>query len=131
MQNEKTKSSVKELIQSSKWILDLKDNWDNEGSEGYSVETWERAIELLWQISGLLEKDSLRDPIPMPKINPANKGSIDLCWDLDGCSVLINIPSSDKEFATYYGEHKEKGKIEGKFLSNYGVIVENISRWLY
>jgi hypothetical protein len=55
MQNEDTKSSIKELIQSSKWILDLKDDWDNEGSEGYSVETWERAIELLWRMSDLLE----------------------------------------------------------------------------
>jgi hypothetical protein len=130
MQNEKTKSSVKELSQSSKWILDLKDNWDNEGSEGYSVETWERAIELLWQISELLEKDSLRDPIPMPKINPANKGSIDLFWDLDDCSVLINIPSREEELATYYGENKKKETISGKFRTVYGVDVENISRWL-
>jgi hypothetical protein len=129
MQNEDTKSSIKELIQSSKWILDLKDDWDNEGSEGYSVETWERAIELLLRMSDLLEEESFRNPIPMPKINPANKGSIDLFWDLDDCSMLINIPSKEG-FATYYGEHKEKEIMSGKFEKNYDFIVENISRWL-
>jgi hypothetical protein len=130
MQNENTKSSVKELIQSSKWILDLKDDWDNEGSEGYSVETWERAIELLWRMSDLLEEESFRNPIPMPKINPANKGSIDLFWELNDCTLLINIPHKTEELATYYGEHKKKETISGKFATVYGVIVENISRWL-
>ena len=34
---------IADAVEKSRRILDLPDNWDDEGSPGYSRETWERA----------------------------------------------------------------------------------------
>jgi len=96
---------IEAFINSSKWILNLEDDWDDEGSQGYSIDTWERAISFLRKQVEVLKDDFCYHPTPLPQITPANKGSIDLSWELDDRQLLVNIPSDPSRLATYYGEN--------------------------
>jgi len=43
-------------------------------------------------------------PLPIPDINPADAGSIDLFWQLERHQLLINFPAGPSDPITYYGE---------------------------
>lgn len=101
-------------IKESKKLLDLKDNWDDQGSPGYSEETLQQAIRLIvnysrkiWVEEGIV--------IDAPKILPAQNGSIDLFWEKDEYTLLINVPRYPGYLAGFYGDFKNDEYIEGKF----------------
>ncbi len=59
---------------SKKGILGLQDNWDDEGAQGYSEETWLRTTEFLRLFLKQIWMRSIF--IPFPKILPAPDGRI-------------------------------------------------------
>lgn len=94
---------IQEAIELSKWILELEENWDEQGSSKYAKSTWERACHFLirqakfsLQISG--------KGLPSPKILPGPEASIDLHWKMERFELLINIPESLSKPATFYGD---------------------------
>ncbi|MCX6234784.1 MAG: hypothetical protein NT175_08680 [Bacteroidetes bacterium] len=106
-----------EKIQSSKFILELKDNWDDEDSKGYSEKTYVNAINFfkryaqwIWDERGVI--------IDTPNILPSNEGSIDLFWSKMEYDLLINIPAYPNNVARFYGDNKKDSKIEGEFPLN-------------
>lgn len=127
---ESTENAVKETIVLCQWITDLKSNWDDEGSEGYSLATFDKAVYTFWRITEILDEGSLRKPLPMPKIAPANKGSIDLSWDMNGCQLLVNVPSDNNGFATYYGSNDRGESISGKIAIAKGTGIQILGLWL-
>lgn len=76
-------------LEHSKYILDFRENWDDEGSKPYNPETLKAAIVFLcrYLISTLDRCGSLL----LPKIYHGPEGSIDLLWDSESFSLLINI----------------------------------------
>lgn len=103
---------LNDAIAESKWILDLKDNFDGEGSVGYSKETWEMAIKFLkntarwiWNKRGVV--------MEVPRISPGPSGSIDLHWKTATKELLVNIPSDRKEMASFYGDDYGKLHVKG------------------
>jgi hypothetical protein len=113
---EVTKSNkLEDLIRSSKWITQLEDDWDDEGGQGYSLDTWERATHFLRKQVEVLEDDFCCIPVPLPQIAPADKGSIDLHWSFDDRQLLVNIPSDSSNLATYFGENSKGETVAGKF----------------
>jgi hypothetical protein len=99
------KEEIENLINSARWILSLEDDWDDEGSQGYTMDTWLRAINFLKKQLEVLKDDFCCHPTPLPQIAPANKGSIDLSWELTDRQLLVNIPSDPSRLATYFGEN--------------------------
>jgi len=98
-------------------ILELEDDWDGEGSSGYTEDTFNRAVEFLtehskglWELCGSL--------LPVPRIGPGPDGSIDLHWKLPSHELLVNIPSDPNEVPTFYGDNygalKNRGTLEPK-----------------
>src|SRR5437870_4510321 len=70
---------ISQAIYASRKILNLKEDWDDEGSAGYEETTWKRATDFLlnharwlWKAQGIL--------IDAPRILPGPDGSIDLHW---------------------------------------------------
>ena len=99
-------------IEQAKRILELKDDWDGEGSPGYSEDTFNRAVaflttyaERLWESWGI--------PLPIPRIGPGPDGSIDLYWKQPHWELLVNIPTDPNEAASFSGEddggHQSRG----------------------
>ena len=104
---------VRQAIEASKTILDLDDDWDDEGSVGYVEATWARAVdyleksaERLWDMHGIV-----LDP---PEILPGPDGSIDLHWNQPDYEMLINFPSDEDSPAGFYADDKGNLSIKGK-----------------
>jgi hypothetical protein len=110
----KKPNELEDLISSSKWITQLEDNWDDEGGQGYSIDTWERATRFLRKQVEVLEDDFCCIPVPLPQIAPADNGSIDLHWSFDNRQLLVNIPSDSSNLATYFGENSKGETVAGK-----------------
>jgi len=117
---------LREAIESSKYILDLEDDFDGEGSPKYSKETWERAVEFVLHYERELREKGKN--IEIPRICPGFNGAIDLYWKAENKEILAKIPvSPDKEIA-YYGDDFGENKIKGTTkLSEYD---SNLLAWL-
>jgi len=94
---------IEEAIERSHEIVDVADDWDDEGSPGYSQATWERAVGFvrnyarhLWSHHGVR--------IPAPRILPGPEGSIDIHWEEDSFELLVNIPRDGDQRAEFYGD---------------------------
>lgn len=94
--------AIEGAINASRKILELEDDWDNEGSVGYDRETWERATTFLRSLTRLAF-DLFGMPLTFPAISPADDGSIDLYWDQGDCGLLVNFPADPNADATYFG----------------------------
>ena len=104
--------SVYEAIEKSKYILDLKENWDDEGAIGYDFDVWRKAVLFISKLSTKIYK-SYGQVIKTPKIYHGPKGSIDIYWENESFNLLINIPKVG--LGTFYGDNYKNNKSEGVF----------------
>lgn len=104
--------SIFEAIDKSKYILDLKENWDDEGTANYSFEVWEKAILFVSRLSIKIYK-TCNQIIIAPKIYHGPNGSIDVYWENESFNLLINIPQDG--LGTFYGDNYKDNKSEGSF----------------
>jgi hypothetical protein len=102
----------KEIESARERILNLSDNWDGEGSPGYLRSTLDRAINFLITHSSGFSEVSGRNA-PVPQINPAPGGSIDIHWKQASWELLVNIPAAIDQKAAFYGDDYGKGTIKG------------------
>lgn len=103
---------LKAEIEQARRILELEDDWDGEGSPGYSEDAFDRAVSFLtMEAEGLWESWGI--PLPAPKIGPGPHGSIDLHWKQPSKELLVNIPADSNEMATFYGDNYGAEKIRG------------------
>jgi hypothetical protein len=96
-----------QAIEDSRRILDLSDNWDDEGSPGYERGTWERAVRFLCE-QARFAFHRLDEVLDAPEILPGPDGSIDVHWKKDNYELLVNIPNEPGEPAEYYGDNGEE-----------------------
>ena len=102
--------NVEQVIESSRALLELKDDWDGEGASPISEETWVRAVRFLRSnASALWEKHAIR--VESPSIVPLNDGSLDIHWRVARRELLVNIPPDPGKRATYYGDNREGGSV--------------------
>jgi hypothetical protein len=105
---------LEQEIQRSRRILSLEDDWDGEGSKGYSEQAWSRATGYLrrqaracWLRHGVV--------IPTPTIGPGPEGSIDIHWQTEFYELLVNIPADPAIPASFYGDDYGTLSIKGTF----------------
>lgn len=109
---------ISEALKQSRAILDLQDNWDDEGGRRYEPETLSRTASFLeryavraWTRFGIA--------IDAPEIGPGPDGSIDLHWNSqkDRFVLLVNIrPAGDPSGpAGFYGRDNQGTTIKGSF----------------
>jgi hypothetical protein len=90
-------------VERSRSILLLENDWDGEGSIGYAENTWLRATRFLeCGASALAERCEV--DLPVPRIGPGPEGSIDLHWHWPGRELLVNVPPTEDEPITFYGD---------------------------
>ncbi len=84
---------IAEAVKSSRRILDLPENWDEEGSPAYSDETWERATQFVLKNAIGQRRDS--------GVWVATR------------SVLINFPHAEQEPVQFFGSDGDVETIKG------------------
>ncbi len=101
-----------DAIVSSQRILDLADDWDDEGSMAYNEATWRRATEFV-RSHALWVWEHLELVVDAPRITPGPEGSIDVHWEDGGRELLVNVPASPTSPITFYGDDKGETQIKG------------------
>ena len=96
--------SVTEVIEEASWIL-LPDSSGDESAVQYQQATMDRARDFLLALMREVRHYSGRSA-PVPAINPADAGSIDIFWDLEELQLLVNVSADLDEAITFYGEDK-------------------------
>lgn len=116
-------------ITESRRILEIEAEPD-EGIEAQYLEaTWKRAVKFL---RGLAQTfwDENGSPPPTPSISPSVCGSIDLFWELDDLSLLINVPVDPAKPQTFSGRrHDAKSKVSGTLASD-DMDLRHLIGWL-
>jgi hypothetical protein len=107
--------AIYNAIEKSKYILNLKENWDDDGAIGYDPDVWRRAVLFISKLSAKIYK-SYGQIIKPPKIYHGPKGSIDIYWENESFNLLINIPKNG--LGTFYGDNYKNNKSEGVFDPN-------------
>ncbi len=112
-------------IENSKYILKLKENWDDNGTQGYKEATFIQTIEFLVKYAEWILKEKAII-IDVPFIQPSTDGGIDLYWKKDKYDLLVSIPAHPNRIAKFYGDDKGDIKINGEFpinLDNQGIFL--------
>jgi len=120
-------SRVEAVIEDSRRLLDLQDNWDGEGAHVICHETWQRAVEFLARNARWLW-DRNQFVIEPPDITPVPDGSVDLHWDKPSHELLINIPPDKNAMAGFYGDDRGRISIRGELDTDQ--INEGLILWL-
>lgn len=115
-------------IREAEYILDLEDDWDDEGAVSISIDTFDKAINFIKEYSiSLLENHKLI--LVAPTISPVGNGSIDVLWQTQDNSLLVNINNGN--FAYYYGVldvRNLKSDFNGKVPAN--TVIHFFAVWL-
>jgi hypothetical protein len=124
-------NSLLNTINKSRSLLELKDNWDGEGSVGYAEATWLRARNFLMRNAVRLYQSQKKSFDP-PEFEPGPNGSIDLHWKTDARELLVNVPADPQETISYYGDDRvedTENAIRGKNIEG-STNTEWIFLWL-
>ncbi len=118
-------SFLKSSIIESLYILELKDDWDSEGSVGYSKSTWRYSISFLLYLYEKILND-YKITLNAPLIFHGIDGGIDFLLEKDSRNkFLMRLNKECNEFSYYY----EYNGIEMKGFHNIyeiqNVIIQN------
>jgi hypothetical protein len=104
--------AMEEEIKAASSILKIENDEEAEDFIPYARETLDRATRFLTR--QMIHAHSARViGMGVPKIGPADHGSIDLYWEKIDRTLLINFPNG-VNVANYYGK-KSKSEISGRF----------------
>ena len=103
------------IADSARMLLQLGDDWDGEGSAGYADGTIGRMNEFFRQHEGFLFR-FWGYSMTIPDIGSGPSDSVDIYWNNEHGSLLVNIPASAGQSATYSGSdthgHRSKGSFD-------------------
>jgi hypothetical protein len=107
-----TLAEIEIAISTSRKLVEMPEDWDNEGAKQIPRETWELATNLL-RVAARTAFRRFGYVLPPPKIGPCSDGSIDLYWGKGAdFTLLINVKPGLGETSDYYGE-RLKTKVQG------------------
>lgn len=103
----------------SKYILDLNDDWDGEGSPSFSKELYQDAIQFLIDYSIALF-NVYNIVMDVPEINPCRNGSIDISWRSSLVRLLINFKqvAGETKILFYRDHYQNKQSNKGDLSLN-------------
>lgn len=125
---DKLLKNIYDVIQESYILLNLKDDWDDDGAVKVNELTFNRAIEFLIIYSKyVLEIFDTR--IKAPVISAGRDGSIDLSWTTDNVELLITTLNTQNFNIHYYGDDGNNNTIIKGFLNSL-TVNPDLSYWM-
>jgi hypothetical protein len=105
-------SDLEAAIRKSRYLLELPDNWDDEGSPKIREDTWRRVADFLLENARGL---SAVRPVSLeaPVITPGPDGSIDILWSDERRQLLINVPAAPEESIEFFGDDRGHTVVKG------------------
>jgi hypothetical protein len=111
-------------------MVEHEDNWDGEGSLGYSEETWQRAARLAVRSAERYASTHGRPAlIPSPAIMKGPEGGVAILWRWGSKQLLIDVPVDD-EPVTYHGFDRQNPHRETKGMLDLADDNEWMLDWL-
>ncbi len=101
-----------EINRSRYHVLNLKDNWDGEGSKGFNLVVWKDASSFLLSLFHKFYKE-YGIIFDVPTILPVEDFSIDIHWKTDKMELTINFSEEFYNFPSFYGRDNEGNEIQG------------------
>jgi hypothetical protein len=101
--------TVATAVLESRKLLELDDDWDDDGAAGFTEATWHRAACFLVRNAVTLackHGPSVGDV----EILPGSNGGLDIDWRLGDRELLIVVPSDPKSEARFYGDNGREGR---------------------
>lgn len=107
-------SYLVDSIKKSEYIIELKEDWDDNNSIGYKYETWKSSIKFLMGFAvAIYERVNIQ--IDIPKIYHGPNGSIDILWEYPKYTLLINIAPLGTKGEFYCDNSNGTQTIKGEF----------------
>lgn len=119
---------VLDLVEASRYLLDLKADWDENGSLPYEKEALDKASTFLFRLVRHAHA-ATGQLISLPSIMPGPEGSIDLLWERGRYRLLLNVPPA-AAFVGYYGYNVEGEEVKGKIHSDLVGFAKTLAVWL-
>ncbi len=105
---------VSQAIRDAKRLIELSDNWDGEGSPGFSTMTLARATNLV-RDTVLYLWTTAHIQLSPPEFLPTSDGSIDIEWYVGDKELVLRIPVDPNERVAFYGKSSSDFSIRGTF----------------
>jgi hypothetical protein len=104
---------VDAAIEDSRHLTELPDDWDGDGSRGYSRAVWERATHFVREsaIRLLLNYGRRMEP---PVFLPGSDGGIDVEWSVNDRNLIIRVPAEPDGKAEFYGNQPDCLALKGE-----------------
>ncbi len=115
-------SYLEKSFKNSEYIIELQENWDDEGADKYEFSLWKKSIDFVVDYAKILFLDFNKKMI-IPNIYHGPKGSIDILLENENNTLLINILSTG-DYAEYFGKDRFNNSTKGT------IYLENINRSL-
>jgi len=112
----KTLEYLKPVLEKAKYILELSDNWDDEGAQGYTKQSLDAASDFLLNYYNWLNSKHTGE-FYLPNMFHGPNGTIDLDWREDEIRLLINI-DLNKNTGSFYADTPNNQSTEGTFKLN-------------
>lgn len=111
-------------IERSRCILDLLDDWDDEGAPAISKATWDRAID--WLRGNALSLWTDHHIITVaPVMSAGPDGSVDVHWKDDRRQLLVNVPADASQRMEFFGDDRGDTVVKG-------ILDQSVSNlWLF
>lgn len=91
--------------------LPIENDWDGEGSSGYSDAVVERAV---LQATEMMQAGMWQGiNIDVPDFGPGPEGSVDLHWVTGNYEVLVNVPADQLALPTFYCDDHHDSRLKG------------------
>ena len=96
-------ASIQAAIEESETMLDLSENWDDEGAKKIDPSVLKFAHEFTLDVARwALYKFGFA--VPAPRFGPVPDGGVNIYWKNSAYSLLINISPESCPIANFYGE---------------------------
>jgi len=120
---------IAQAINESKYILDLKDDWDDDGASSTDLKTYLKAVNFLVRYSKIILEKYLQI-IDAPLIDIMRDGSVSILGETDNATFLIIFKKKDTEYSYFYGEEK-RDKIPFNYaIKNEDDVNEITALWM-
>ena len=123
------KSTLADEVKRAQQIVSLEDDWDGEGAQGYSQDTFNRAVKVLGRFSSAVREGCGRSLL-VPTIGPGPDGTIDIYWSAATWGLLFNIPVNPNDPVTYSGNQSGSRWIKGNLTNAEDEVVSVVVEWI-
>lgn len=109
---------IADEVVESEYLLALDDDWDGDGSPGYTEPTWQTAVSLLLDIANNYKSISSRR-LEHAEILPGSYGNIDFEVRTHKRTLFVSVPADSRESVRYFGRNNTRDtEIRGKSMIN-------------